>query len=92
MRWLFVTLLVAGQAEGGACPDFENITRPMWSIHKGKVEIVKRSEEKVMAKVRWVVFVIGLIVVVFVVIVFVVIVFVVIVFVVIIVIVLFCFY
>ena len=54
MRWAIVTLLVAGQAEGGACPDFENLTRPMWSIHGGKVDLVKRSEGKVMAKVRWV--------------------------------------
>jgi len=52
MRWAIVTLLVAGQAEGGACPDFENITRPMWSIHGGKVDLVKSSEGKVMAKVR----------------------------------------
>ena len=57
MRWVLavtILLLVAGQqAEGGDCPDFENTAR-MWSIHGGKVEVVKRTEGKVMAKVRWV--------------------------------------
>ena len=54
MRWVLVTiLLVAGQAEGGGCPDFEDTGR-IWSIHGGRVELVKRTEVKVMAKVRWV--------------------------------------
>ena len=45
-------LLAAGQqAEGGGCP--EN-TATMWSIHGGKVELVEKTEGKVMAKVRWV--------------------------------------
>ena len=56
MRWaLAVTILLGAgqQAEGGGCPDFENTAR-MWSIHGGKVELVSRTEGKVMGKVRWV--------------------------------------
>ena len=55
MRWVLVTaLLVAeGQVEGGGCPDFEDTGR-IWSIHGGKVELVKRTEVKVIAEVRWV--------------------------------------
>jgi len=50
---LAVTILLGAgqQAEGGGCPDFENTAR-MWSIHGGKVELVSRTEGKVMGKVR----------------------------------------
>ena len=56
MRWVLAVTILLGagqQAEGGGCPDFENTAR-MWSIHGGKVELVSRTEGKVMGKVRWV--------------------------------------
>ena len=51
MRWVLALagLLLGRQAEGGGCP--ENTAR-MWSIHGGKVELLEKTEGKVMAKVR----------------------------------------